>query len=111
TSSSVMRPPRGDEMRVLSLATVFPSPIFPNHGLFVYHRLKHLAALADVRVVAPIGIYNRGGADARKPGENAGGDPTLPALRGSEVLHPSYVYVPRFLKWTDAYALAASVFR
>jgi teichuronic acid biosynthesis glycosyltransferase TuaC len=72
-------------LRVLSLATVFPSPAFPNHGLFVHERLRRLARRADVRVVAPIPLAQR-----------------------VAVRHPPFLYIPRLAKGLDGWALALS---
>jgi glycosyltransferase involved in cell wall biosynthesis len=91
-------------LRILSLATVFPSPAFPNHGLFVHERLQHLARRADVRVVAPVPWAQRLRRKLRVD-VRAAEDAALPVER------PTFVYVPRILKATDGAALAASVAR
>jgi len=41
-------------LRVLSLSCVYPNAAEPNLGVFVRSRLRHLAELADVKVVAPV---------------------------------------------------------
>lgn len=40
--------------RLLSLSSVYPNAAEPNLGVFVRSRLRHLAELADVKVVAPV---------------------------------------------------------
>jgi glycosyltransferase involved in cell wall biosynthesis len=86
-------------MRVLSVTTVFPSRVQPTHGLFVYERLRHLAARAQVRVVAPIAWR------ARRKGAVPAGE-----RRGElDVLHPTFFYVPRVLKILDGLCLFLSV--
>jgi len=45
------QPPR--RLRVLVFTLVFPNPWRPLHGTFVFERIRHLAALADVHVVVP----------------------------------------------------------
>jgi teichuronic acid biosynthesis glycosyltransferase TuaC len=80
-------------MRVLSLSTVFPRPDHPHMGLFVRHRLEHLAALAEIRVVAPVPWIDYGHAQRR-----------FPKTRGAEVRregelevqHPRWLYPPAF---------------
>jgi glycosyltransferase involved in cell wall biosynthesis len=92
-------------MRILSIASVFPSPAFPNHGLFVYERLRHMARRAEVRVVVPVPVLPRALAGRRGAPERP------PAPAGLDVRHVPFVYVPRFLKATDGFALAASIAR
>src|SRR5438045_4767904 len=41
-------------LRVLVFTTVFPNPGMPLHGTFVLERIRRLALLADIEVVAPI---------------------------------------------------------
>ena len=41
-------------LRVLTLSSVFPNPDEPSHGIFVRNRMRHVADLADVRVIAPV---------------------------------------------------------
>jgi teichuronic acid biosynthesis glycosyltransferase TuaC len=72
-------------LRILSLSTVYPNPRNPGAGLFVRSRLQHLAALADLELVAPIRMMDSA--------SNAG----VPAERQDEnllVLHPRWVYIP-----------------
>lgn len=86
-------------MKVLALTTVFPNAAQPTHGTFVFERLRHLARLADVRVVAPVSW------------RVATGSGTGPECRGADlrVERPRFVYVPGILKVLDGLFLFLSV--
>jgi glycosyltransferase involved in cell wall biosynthesis len=83
-------------MRVLVFTTTYPNPAQPTHGVFVQERLCRLARFADLRVVAPYPWWYRGPVAKRE--ERA----------GLEVHHPTFWYVPRFLKFLDAFFLFLS---
>jgi teichuronic acid biosynthesis glycosyltransferase TuaC len=74
-------------LRVLVFTTVFPNSAQPLHGTFVLERIKHLSALADIEVIAPIIWYRGIGRDVTSP-------PTPPIRR---VAHPRFWYVPKIL--------------
>lgn len=93
-------------LRVLSISTVFPSPAFPSHGLFVYERLRHLAVRADVRVVAPVPLVRRALARLRARGARPAPPPRDERLA---VRYAPFFYVPKLGKATDGLALAASI--
>jgi teichuronic acid biosynthesis glycosyltransferase TuaC len=83
-------------MRVLAFTTVFPSAAHPQHGLFVKERLRHCAAHAEIRVVAPRPFFDRAPA------------PREEEIGGLAVSHPTFFYTPRIGKPFDGYALYAS---
>jgi glycosyltransferase involved in cell wall biosynthesis len=83
-------------MRVMSFTTVFPSAVQPRHGLFVLERLRHCAALAEIRVVAPHPFHLRPAPPGRE------------AIGGLEVEHPTFWYMPRYGKSLDGLLLHAS---
>ncbi len=87
-------------MRVVSLATVFPSPERPLHGLFVWQRLRHCAETEALDVVAPVSWFRRGAAQP-------GADPTTSP--GLTVHRPTFFYVPGIMKILDGVCLALSV--
>ena len=76
-------------LRVLSISTLYPNPVEPASGSFVRQRLTHLAAIVDLRVVAPFArvVYAH-----RKPGlrrvPKGGVDGAL------EVVRPGWLYPP-----------------
>lgn len=83
-------------MRVLAFTTVFPSAADPRHGLFVLERLRHCAAHAEIRVVAPRAFFDR------RPA------PRAEVIGGLPVSHPTFWYTPRIGKHLDGHALALS---
>jgi len=52
--------PAGSPVRVLSLCCLYPNPLHPGQGLFVQRRLRHLAELTEVMVVAPFAVVQYG---------------------------------------------------
>jgi glycosyltransferase involved in cell wall biosynthesis len=83
-------------MRVLVFTTTYPNPAQPTHGVFVQERTCRLARFAELRVVAPFPWWYRGRVAKRE--ERAGLD----------VRHPTFWYVPRFLKFLDGFCLFLS---
>ena len=80
-----VRVPR--RLRVLVFTTVFPSRGLPLHGIFVLERVRHLAALADVEVVAPVPWHRAG----------ACGNPGRAVAPILSVCHPRFWYIPKIL--------------
>jgi teichuronic acid biosynthesis glycosyltransferase TuaC len=74
-------------LRVLVFTMVFPNPAQPLHGTFVLERIRHLAASADVQVVAPIPWYRLW----------RGRVPPLESASGVPVNHPVFWYLPKTL--------------
>jgi teichuronic acid biosynthesis glycosyltransferase TuaC len=74
-------------LRVLVFTTVFPNPGSPLHGRFVFERIRSLAKLADVHVVAPVRWYHM----FRRGGRLPEWPPIL------SVRHPRFWYTPRML--------------
>ncbi len=83
-SAAAMPVPR--KLRVLVFTLVFPNPNRPLHGTFVLERIRHLAAFADVEVVAPVAWFRAGGRDP--------GTAVAPFL---SVSHPRFWYIPKLL--------------
>ena len=86
----------GRPIRILTFTTLFPNRAYPNHGVFVENRLRHLTGTGEVtsRVVAPIGfvpfdspIFGNHAANARLPAAET--------RHGLSVLHPRVVVIPK----------------
>jgi glycosyltransferase involved in cell wall biosynthesis len=88
-------------MKVLVFTTVFPNPAQPTQGLFVFERIRHLAEIAELRVVAPIGWRVR--VATRVPARASTG--------GLDVAHPTFMYVPGLFKVLDGVLLFCSSVR
>src|SRR5689334_14979229 len=67
-------------MRIVSLTSVYPSPVETGNGLFVRARLQHLPPTAQVKVIAPVWAVDRSVPSRRT-------DETI------EVFHPPWIYV------------------
>lgn len=85
-------------LRVLVFTSVFPNPRQPLHGTFVFERTRHLATLAELRVVAPIAWYRA--LNCSSTAGNAGG--ALP------VTHPRFWYPPKILPLLRGVLMALS---
>ncbi len=93
-----------EPLRILSFSTVYPRPLEPNHGIFVERRLRALASLAEVRVVAPIPCFEPGNPGHRFPG--LARFPAAAEVDALRVIRPRWQHVPG-LPWLTAAALAA----
>lgn len=85
-------------MRVLTLSTVFPNAANPMLGPFVLERLRHVARHAEIRVVAPIAWFKR-----------RSSVPAATSRSHLRIEHPTFFYVPAFLKVLDGVFLFLSV--
>jgi glycosyltransferase involved in cell wall biosynthesis len=97
-------------LNVLSLSTLFPNSAQPAHGIFMSHRLKHLAAREDIalRVLAPVPwfpsanpMFGRYATYALAPREEE--TPAFP------VLHPRYPVIPKVGMSLTPFAMALSL--
>ncbi len=98
-------------MRVLVFTTVFPNPAQPLRGLFVHERIRHLARHAEVRVVAPVAWHLRKRSQVRAARSEEAGLAPRSSLLIPPVEHPTFFYIPRFLKFLDGLLLFLSVLR
>jgi glycosyltransferase involved in cell wall biosynthesis len=78
--------------KILSLSIEYPNPADPGLGLFVRSRLQHMAALADLKVFAPVSLLSYSDPQRRwlRPG-------VIPMRRWDErleVIHPRWVHPP-----------------
>lgn len=101
-------------LKILVIATLFPTPEDPAFGVFVARRLSAIHALAGDRVAFRIispkpwfplkqGIWGRYGANARLPKQAA--------VEGFEVRFPRYFMVPKLGWRQQARAVAGAVRR
>ena len=88
-------------MRVLCISSVFPNPNDPGLGLFVRARLQRAAALAEIKVIAPVAMVDY----SRKQQKWIGGR-SIPLHRIDgplEVLHPRWFYPPFGGAWNAVF--------
>jgi len=77
-----------NRMRILTLSTVFPNPANPGRGRFVRERVRHMAAGADITVLAPVPFY-----DYRRISQ---AERCVPERQEGQlsILHPRWMYPP-----------------
>jgi teichuronic acid biosynthesis glycosyltransferase TuaC len=80
-------------MKVLTLTTLFPNHVQPNHGVFIRNRIAALARFAEVKVVAPVPwvpafATGKKAATFRSVTERE-------TIAGLDVYHPRYFVTPR----------------
>ncbi len=93
--------------RIVTFSNLFPSSTMPTHGLFVYERMRRVAAASGLgwQVVAPVpevaGLFRRGA--YRRWAEV----PREEVWQGVSVLHPRYRHWPGLSQRRQADAMAA----
>ena len=89
------------KLKVLILSFLFPNPVQPNYGIFVYNRIQALQEFGDIRVIAPLQWYPF--RDRLRP-ELAGISRVgrVENLGSLEAHYPRFPIVPRYMKWFDA---------
>ncbi len=100
----------GAAMKILVLSSLYPNDAQPRHGIFIEHRVAHLAAPGDeIRVVAPVpwfpsahAAFGRYAAFARAP-QSA-------VRRGIAVTHPRYPVVPKVGMTMAPWLMAAALY-
>ena len=91
-------------MKVLFVSNLFPNPHEPTRGIFNFHQVRHLAKLAEVRVVVPISrSFIRGRYVTTKP------VPPETELDGLKVSHPVAWYLPSIGTPLNAWLYALSL--
>jgi hypothetical protein len=90
--------------RALVLSSVFPSAARPTYGVFVWERVRRVAAHAEVVVVAPVPWFPF---NAVFRGVRGRPVPFVEVQDGLAVYHPRYLGLPRYGRALDAIAYAA----
>lgn len=85
---------------VLAISYLFPNSQQPNHGIFVYNRLKALSELVNVRVINPIPYFP--GQQFLSRYESMRSVPEFEEINGISVYHPRYFSIPGYLKGIEA---------
>jgi teichuronic acid biosynthesis glycosyltransferase TuaC len=98
-SGSIDEPGGSRRLRILLVSSVFPSRVRPTYGVFVRERARHVAALADVVVLAPVPWFpfNRW-----IRGREYVGVALVEREGGLTVYHPRFLCIPGLGKCFDA---------
>src|SRR5688572_1960359 len=94
-------------LRVLTFTSLFPNPEQRLHGLFVMERVRALAQLCSVQVVAPV-PWSPPGLSAESRYAAYRRVPRSHHVDGLEVHHPRFAVVPKILKSTDGVLMGLS---
>ncbi|MGP7796045.1 glycosyltransferase [Sphingomonas sp. CLY1604] len=98
-------------MKILVLSSLYPNAVQPRHGIFIEHRIAHLAAAAGdaIRVVAPVPwfpsprrVFGRYADFARVPG--------TAVRRGMDIHHPRYPLPPKVGMTAAPWLMAAALY-
>ncbi len=82
-------------LKILVLSSLFPNEVQPRHGIFIEHRVAHLARAGDeIRVIAPVPWFP---SSNPRFGHYAALTriPKAATRRGVAVLHPRYPVIPK----------------
>ncbi|MBT1159328.1 glycosyltransferase [Aminobacter anthyllidis] len=91
-------------VRILAISTLLPNRTMPNFGVFVLERLKSLAQVATVAVVAPVTYFPGAGFLSRYRLRR--GIPPADKIDGVAIAYPRFFSIPRYLKPLDPIFLA-----
>ena len=81
-------------MRILTLSTVFPNPRETGLGLFVHRRMAEVARRAEVKVIAPVPVFDYGNPNRRFSPLLASAIPARRLDGRLDILHPGWFYLP-----------------
>lgn len=97
-------------MNILTFTTLYPSDSQPNHGLFVEHRIRHVAASgqATIRVLAPVAWFPS--TDPRFGNYAAlARTPRHAQRHGLIIDHPRYPLIPKIGMNLTPFTMAAAM--
>ena len=92
-------------MKVLVITTVYPNKAQPNLGIFVRERIKQLAKLCDVKVLAPVPYFPPAGILKDKYRYRVS---SFEYQQDIEVYHPKFLIIPGLMKFLDGFLLYLS---
>ncbi len=83
-------------MKILVFTTLFPNSKMPNYAVFVKERVKSLAKVCDVRVMAPVPYFPK--LNINKKWFAFSQIPPEEEIDGIKVYHPRYFITPKFFR-------------
>ena len=92
-------------MKILVFTTVYPNSKQKNLGIFVHERMRRVANLCELKVVAPIPWFPFAGFFKEKYRVRP---PRVEIIDGVEIHHPRFFLVPGYLKFLDGIFLFLS---
>lgn len=97
-------------MKILVLSTLYPNAVQRRHGIFIEHRVAHLAAAAgdEVRVVAPVPWFPFKGPRFGAYAEHAR-VPHAAERRSLSIVHPRYPVIPKVGMTAAPWLMAATL--
>ena len=87
-------------LRILVIATLFPNPVQPVHGVFVLRRMRHVADICDVHILAPVAWFPWATTVFQRYRQRIG-IPKSATLDGLHVEYPRFLSIPRYWKPLD----------
>lgn len=99
-------------LRVLSFSSLFPNTAQPRHGIFLEHRLAHLAATGevDIRHVAPVPYFPFSHAQFGRYAQFARA-PAVDVRSGLPVTYPRFPLLPKVSMSMAPWIMAGAVLR
>ncbi|WP_085300415.1 glycosyltransferase [Cognaticolwellia mytili] len=95
------------KLKIIAISYLFPNCNQPNHGIFVFNRLKAMSKYADITVINPIPdspIHRR-----LRKFSHLQGVPELEIMEGISVYHPRFLSIPGHLKSLEVYTYKQAV--
>ncbi|MEG8023872.1 hypothetical protein QP179_10455 [Sphingomonas aurantiaca] len=97
-------------MKILVVSSLYPNAVQRRHGIFIEHRVGHVAGPGDeVRVVAPIPWF-----PSRHPRFGRYADfasaPKMAVRRGVPITHPRYPVIPKIGMASAPWLMAAALY-
>lgn len=97
-------------MKILVLSSLYPNDVQRRHGIFIEHRVAHLAEPGDaVRVVAPVPWFPSGHPAFGRYADFARA-PRAAVRRGVAISHPRHPVVPRIGMAAAPWLMAAALY-
>ncbi|MEG3123018.1 glycosyltransferase [Sphingomonas sp. GB1N7] len=98
-------------MKILVLSSLYPNEVQPRHGIFIEHRVAHLARAADeIRVVAPVPWFPSSNPRFGQYAKLAA-VPKSAKRRGVQVTYPRYPVIPKIGMTLAPFLMAAALYR